>query len=75
MRLFSENKWTVTAVLSLFALAFAVADHGPTMPPNPWDGLAAVRSSDHGPTMPPNPWDGLADHGPTMPPNPWDGIC
>jgi hypothetical protein len=53
--------------------AMTAAMHGPTMPPNPWDGVRVG----HGPTMPPNPWDGLtvaAMHGPTMPPNPWDGV-
>jgi len=55
------RKLTFAAVLSLFTLGIATADHGPTMPPNPWDGFAAHRTpaSDHGPTMPPNPWDGL----------------
>jgi len=46
--------------------------HGPTMPPDPWDGNLAMK---HGPTMPPDPWDGnlAVKHGPTMPPDPWDG--
>ncbi|MGD0499887.1 MAG: hypothetical protein ABSC23_15770 [Bryobacteraceae bacterium] len=44
--------------------------HGPTMPPNPWEGVQVA----HGPTMPPNPWEGVqVAHGPTMPPNPWEG--
>jgi hypothetical protein len=30
-----------------------VVAHGPTLPPDPWDGLVA-----HGPTLPPDPWDG-----------------
>ena len=29
--------------------------HGPTMPPDPWDGVRIA----HGPTMPPDPWDGV----------------
>jgi len=76
MRRFLQNTFTLTALLSLFALAVTLGDHGPTMPPDPWDGIAALR--DHGPTMPPDPWDGIAalrDHGPTMPPDPWDGIA
>ena len=46
--------------------------HGPTMPPDPWDGNVTIA---HGPTMPPDPWDGNVTiaHGPTMPPDPWDG--
>ena len=46
--------------------------HGPTMPPDPWDGQVTIA---HGPTMPPDPWDGQVTiaHGPTMPPDPWDG--
>jgi hypothetical protein len=45
--------------------------HGPTMPPDPWDGVNVA----HGPTMPPDPWDGVnVAHGPTMPPDPWDGV-
>ena len=48
-----------------------LADGGPSMPPDPWDGLVA----DGGPSMPPDPWDGLvADGGPSMPPDPWDGL-
>lgn len=27
--------------------------HGPTFPPDPWDGKVS-----HGPTFPPDPWDG-----------------
>ena len=49
------------AVLPIVA-SLAIADHGPTMPPNPWDGLtlqSPAGTPDHGPTMPPNPWDGL----------------
>jgi hypothetical protein len=62
MRKFLANKLTLAASLSMLTLTFALADHGPTMPPNPWDGFAAVRApagADHGPTMPPNPWDGI----------------
>jgi hypothetical protein len=50
------------------AVAAPQIAHGPTFPPNPWDGKIA-----HGPTFPPNPWDGKVAHGPTFPPNPWDG--
>jgi len=32
---------------------------GPTMPPYPWEGLAAVSATaDTGPTLPPIPWCG-----------------
>jgi hypothetical protein len=53
----------VMATVSGFA-----ASHGPTFPPDPWDGKVA-----HGPTFPPDPWDGKVSHGPTFPPDPWDG--
>ncbi|MCX6627624.1 MAG: hypothetical protein NTW28_08350, partial [Candidatus Solibacter sp.] len=29
--------------------------HGPTIPPDPWDGVRIA----HGPTIPPDPWDGV----------------
>lgn len=29
--------------------------HGPSFPPDPWDGKTIVA---HGPTFPPDPWDG-----------------
>ncbi len=46
--------------------------HGPTFPPDPWDGVRIA----HGPTFPPDPWDGVRiAHGPTFPPDPWDGIA
>jgi len=45
--------------------------HGPTIPPDPWDGVSIA----HGPTIPPDPWDGVRiAHGPTIPPDPWDGV-
>ena len=46
--------------------------HGPSMPPDPWDGNLKVAN---GPSMPPDPWDGnlKVAHGPSMPPDPWDG--
>ena len=45
--------------------------HGPTVPPDPWDGVRIA----HGPTVPPDPWDGVRiAHGPTVPPDPWDGF-
>ena len=50
--------------------------HGPTMPPDPWEGTGSNLVA-HGPTMPPDPWEGtgsnLIAHGPTMPPDPWEG--
>ena len=69
MRRFFPNKFTFTVLLSLFALPFAIAGHGPTVSPDPWAGFAAL----HGPTMPPDPWAGDSGHGPTMPPDPWAG--
>lgn len=69
----SIKNWTVRFVtcavftLGMAASAFA-AGHGPTFPPDPWDGKVA-----HGPTFPPDPWDGKVSHGPTFPPDPWDG--
>jgi len=51
-----------------FAAQSIPVSHGPTFPPDPWDGKVA-----HGPTFPPDPWDGKVAHGPTFPPDPWDG--
>jgi len=76
MRVRSEAiRWATTVALILVvwiwgfaAVAGPQVAHGPTFPPNPWDGKVA-----HGPTFPPNPWDGKVAHGPTFPPNPWDG--
>jgi len=64
-----------TVVLLMAAIGFAAVrapqvSHGPTFPPDPWDGKVAVA---HGPTFPPDPWDGKVAHGPTFPPDPWDG--
>jgi hypothetical protein len=68
MRRLIQIRFTLTAVLPLLTLAFTPGDHGPTMPPDPWDGIAALHKlgvpadatlSDHGPTMPPDPWDGM----------------
>ena len=51
--------------------------HGPTMPPDPWEGTSNFTLVAHGPTMPPDPWEGTGNvapkHGPTMPPDPWEG--
>jgi hypothetical protein len=46
--------------------------HGPTLPPDPWQGGTLLA---HGPTLPPDPWQGgtLLAHGPTLPPDPWQG--
>ena len=71
MRKFFETEFMIAAVLSLFTLAFPLIGHGPTMPPDPWAGFAALR-------LPAAPPSGLgtdtADHGPTMPPDPWAGV-
>ena len=63
MNVFSKN-WLVRAMVCVVVLiwmtAFGMAavggpqvSHGPTFPPDPWDGKVA-----HGPTFPPDPWDG-----------------
>jgi hypothetical protein len=45
--------------------------HGPSLPPDPWDGVRIA----HGPSLPPDPWDGVRiAHGPSLPPDPWDGV-
>jgi hypothetical protein len=45
--------------------------HGPTFPPDPWEGVRVA----HGPTFPPDPWEGVrVAHGPTFPPDPWEGV-
>ena len=52
------------------ATAFRIT-HGPTMPPQPGEGLQLA----HGPTMPPQPGEGLRlTHGPTMPPDPREAL-
>src|SRR5436309_9144742 len=56
---------------SFVASEAALIAHGPTFPPDPWDGVRIA----HGPTFPPDPWDGVRiAHGPTFPPDPWDGV-
>jgi hypothetical protein len=49
------------AVYGFAAVAAPQVSHGPTFPPDPWDGKVA-----HGPTFPPDPWDGKAEHGPRL---------
>src|SRR6202162_1388592 len=45
--------------------------HGPSLPPDPWEGLRLA----HGPSLPPDPWEGLRlAHGPSLPPDPWEGL-
>jgi hypothetical protein len=58
--------WIATCAFG--AVPVPQVSHGPTFPPDPWDGKVA-----HGPTFPPDPWDGKVAHGPTFPPDPWDG--
>ena len=56
------------------AVDLELVAHGPTLPPEPWQGEA--RQIAHGPTLPPEPWQGearLVAHGPTLPPEPWQG--
>jgi hypothetical protein len=62
----------ITPADHFFLEAVPAVAHGPSMPPDPWDGNLALK---HGPSMPPDPWDGnlALKHGPSMPPDPWDG--
>jgi hypothetical protein len=67
-----QRTFTLAVVLSLSMLVlvpmgFGATAHagsnpamtGPTMPPYPWEGLAAVSATaDTGPTLPPIPWCG-----------------
>ena len=52
--------------------------HGPSMPPDPWEGIRTAGIA-HGPSMPPDPWEGVrtasVTHGPSMPPDPWEGVA
>jgi len=64
---------SAAVLLSMAAYGFAAVavpqvSHGPSFPPDPWDGKVA-----HGPSFPPDPWDGKVAHGPSFPPDPWDG--
>lgn len=46
------------SVIALVAVMLSIGanlKHGPTFPPDPWDGKVS-----HGPTFPPDPWDGKA---------------
>src|SRR5258707_13739953 len=44
--------------------------HGPTLPPDPWEGGLAA----HGPTLPPDPWEGgLVAQRDMLPPQTWQG--
>ena len=56
------------AAYGFAAVAAPHVSHGPSFPPDPWDGKVA-----HGPSFPPDPWDGRVAHGPSFPPDPWDG--
>jgi hypothetical protein len=56
------------AAYGLAAVTGPQVSHGPSFPPDPWDGKIA-----HGPSFPPDPWDGKIAHGPSFPPDPWDG--
>jgi hypothetical protein len=61
---------SLPAFLSMEPSSVAIL-HGPSIPPDPWDGLRVA----HGPSIPPDPWDGLRiAHGPSIPPDPWDGL-
>ena len=97
MRRFSQSKFTFAVVLCMSMLVLVPSGYasvvpqngwsdslrtGPTLPPYPWDGLAAIPAfAGTGPTLPPYPWDGLAaipafaGTGPTLPPYPWDGLA
>jgi len=76
---FGQRAFAFAVFLSLCALVFA--DTGPSLPPQPWDGVAPPSTlARTGPSLPPQPWDGvapsstLARTGPSLPPQPWDGI-
>ena len=43
------------AAYGFAAVAGPQVAHGPTFPPDPWDGVRIA----HGPTFPPDPWDGV----------------
>jgi len=76
MRRFFENKITFSAIVIMFAAAFAWnSSHGATLPAPRLLLIEPVVTVAHGPNMPPDPWDGnvAAKHGPNMPPDPWDG--
>jgi len=72
MGVFLRNRPLCLVVVAVLMLGMAgsafAANHGPTFPPDPWEGKVA-----HGPTFPPSPWDGKVSHGPTFPPDPWEG--
>ena len=34
-----------------------VQAHGPSIPPDPWEGVRVVA---HGPSIPPDPWEGIS---------------
>jgi len=75
---FGQRTFAFAAVFSLCSLVFAGT--GPTLPPQPWDGVVPSSIGKTGPTLPPQPWDGVVPSstigktGPTLPPQPWDGI-
>jgi len=66
---FGQRTFAFAVVLSLCALVLvptgfavesthvSVARTGPTLPPQPWDGVAPTSKT--GPTLPPQPWDGI----------------
>ena len=63
MNVFTKRRFArlvVCTVVALWVAAYAFAaigspniSHGPSFPPDPWDGKVA-----HGPSFPPDPWDG-----------------
>jgi hypothetical protein len=77
MRRFLENKFTVAAILLLFAVAFAwntAEGAGWAIPGHFQIGIHPATEG-HGLSLPPDPWDQVrVAHGPGMPPDPWDQV-
>jgi hypothetical protein len=56
---------------SMIAADSVLLAHGPSVPPDPWEGVRLA----HGPSVPPDPWEGVRlAHGPSVPPDPWEGV-
>ena len=47
---------TVVSGHSMIAAGSVLLAHGPTIPPDPWEGVRLA----HGPTIPPDPWEGVS---------------
>ena len=77
MRRFLENKFTVAAILLLFAGALlwnTAQGAGASVPWHFQIGLLPAAEA-HGLSLPPDPWDQVrVAHGPGLPPDPWDQV-